>query len=83
MMNPGSNPINKRFCCLELKDIKYRVKDPSKKGLMACPNPIQPHIRLDKQRNQLYQFALNTTRTWEELERSWNTLLHEELILDF
>jgi hypothetical protein len=50
---------------------------------MTQPQPNQPQLQvgLGNQTSvlhQLYNLTLTTTRTHEELERSWETLSHEE-----
>lgn len=87
VINPRSSTTNKCFCCEDMKGINPRDKDSSRKRLMTHHDQVRTHIQigLDDQRsilNYLYQLALSSARTHEELERYWNTLSHEELIVN-
>ena len=54
---------------------------------MSKPDPQQPNITLvfGHQRSiigQLYQLTLQTARTTEELERSWEALARDDIAAD-
>lgn len=75
VMNLRTSPTKKCFYFWDLKYLDSREEDSSRKILMTHHDPVQPQIKigLHDQRsilNQLYQLALNTAWTREELERT-------------